>query len=339
MSDHIVVEVRRGDLVESFHRVAACAVDSNDAILYRAGNVETPVFLRSSAKPFIAAAIVRSGAAARFDLDSRELAVIAGSHCGEPFHLNAVESILDKIGMDAGALQCGVHWPYDESAAQALRDSAQCPTALHNNCSGKHAGILAMCKTIGADCATYLRVENPAQQYILEFCARVTGDDARTWPLATDGCGIPIYATGLRKAARGFARLATQRGVESVDGGALRAVRDAMMEHPAYVAGTGQLDTAIMLADEGSIVAKAGAEGVHGLGAVPQGYGYASKVLDGSARARGPSSIAALATLGVLDPAQVGKLARFARPTVYNRAGEIVGNIRAAPANSASRLS
>ncbi|MBV9056023.1 MAG: asparaginase, partial [Candidatus Eremiobacteraeota bacterium] len=147
------------------HRVAACVVDTRDAVLYQAGDIEVPVYLRSSAKPFIAAAIARSGAVARFNLAPREIAVIAASHYGEPFHLDAVESILDKIGMDAAALQCGAHWPYDESAAAALRAAGKKPTALHNNCSGKHAGILALCTTIGADTATYLEPENPAQRY------------------------------------------------------------------------------------------------------------------------------------------------------------------------------
>ena len=331
MSDPLLVEVTRGDRVESVHCVAACVVDTRDAVLYQAGDIEVPVYLRSSAKPFIAAAIARSGAVARFNLAPREIAVIAASHYGEPFHLDAVESILDKIGMDAAALQCGAHWPYDESAAAALRAAGKKPTALHNNCSGKHAGILALCTTIGADTATYLEPENPAQRYILEFCARITGDDAATWQLGVDGCGIPVYATSLRAAARSFGRLATQDGVDLADAAALRAVRDAMLAFPEYVAGTAQFDTELMRVAVGSVVAKAGAEGVHGAGAIPLGYGYAAKVLDGSSRARGPSTIAVLRHIGILDEGKAEELARFAAPPVYNRAGEIVGRIRVSP--------
>ncbi|MBV8198215.1 MAG: asparaginase [Candidatus Eremiobacteraeota bacterium] len=331
MSDHLLVEVTRGKLVESVHRVAACVVDGGDAVLYGAGDIEAPVYLRSSAKPFIAAAIVRSGAAARFNLEPREIAVIAGSHFGEPFHVDAVASILAKVGMDGGALQCGVHWPYDDAVAEALRGAGEGPSALHNNCSGKHAGILALCTTIGADTATYLRPENPAQQYILQYCARVTGDDAARWPIGVDGCGIPVYATSLRKAARSFARLATQEGVDAADAQALRAVRDAMLAHPEYVAGTGRLDTELMRAAGGNLVAKAGAEGVHGIGAIAPGYGYAGKVLDGSSRARGPATLAVLREVGVLDEGKAGELARFAAPPVYNRAGEIVGRIGVPP--------
>jgi L-asparaginase II len=325
--DALIVNVSRGDLVESVHRVAACAVDAGGKVIYRAGDIEAPVFLRSTAKPLIAAAIVEAGARERFGLDAREIAVIAASHSGEPFHLRAVLSILEKIGMEVSALQCGLHAPYDERAAGDLRRAGIEPTAVHNNCSGKHAGILALCKILGADTATYLRQDNPAQRYILDFCARLSDDDASSWPLGGDGCGIPVYATGLRKAALSFARFATLEGSSPSDALALETVRDAMAAHPEYVSGTGQIDTELMLAAPGTLVAKAGAEGVHGIAALEKGFGYVSKVLDGSARGRGPSTVAVLRELGALSEEQAAKLARFARPTVYNRAGRAVGEI------------
>jgi L-asparaginase II len=326
-SDEAYVDVTRGGYVESVHSIAACAVDAQGTVLDRAGDIESPVFLRSAAKPFIAAAAIAAGVRERFNLEPREIAVMSASHSGQPFHVAAVASILDKIGMDESALQCGTHPPYDQTAAEGLAEAGLEPTALHNNCSGKHAGILALCLAIGADPTTYLRVENPAQQRILAFCARLSGDDAATWPVAVDGCGIPVYATGLRKAAISFARLATLSGIDPADAQALRVVREAMLAHPEYVAGTGQFDTELMVAGAGNVVSKAGAEGVHAAAAISQGYGYASKVIDGSSRARGPSSIVALRRLGVLDERQAGALARFARPPVYDRAGKKVGEI------------
>ena len=327
VSDELYVDVTRGGYVESVHRVAVCAVDARGTVLDRAGDIESPVFLRSAAKPFIAAAAIAAGVRERFNLEPREIAVMSASHSGQPFHVEAVASILDKIGMNESALQCGTHPPYDENAAEGLREAGIEPTELYNNCSGKHAGILALCLAIGADPTTYLSLENPAQQRILAFCARLSGDDAATWPLAIDGCGIPVYATGLRKAAISFARLATLSGIESGDARALQIVRDAMLANPEYVAGAGQFDTELMIAGAGNVVSKAGAEGVHAAAAISQGYGYASKVIDGSSRARGPCSIAALQRLGVLDGRQTGTLARFARPPVYNRAGIKVGEI------------
>ncbi len=333
MSDacELLVEVTRGELVESVHRVAACAVDATGRLLFAAGEIDLPVYLRSAAKPFIAGAAIEAGVDRAFGFEGHEIAVMAASHSGEPRHVQAVLSILRKIGMDASALQCGAHLPYDENAANALRRAGSEPSALHNNCSGKHAGILALCKVIDADPATYLSANNPAQRRILEFCSRLSDEDVATWPLATDGCGIPVYATSLRKAALSFARLASLSGVRRSDAEALHVVRDAMVTYPQYVAGTRQLDTELIAAGDGKIVAKAGAEGVHGVAAIEAGVGYVSKVLDGNSRGRGPSTLAALSRLGILDEHQVGRLARFARPIVYNRAGHAVGEIRVSP--------
>ncbi|HET6274418.1 MAG TPA: asparaginase [Candidatus Cybelea sp.] len=325
----IVVEVTRGDIVESLHRVAACAVDAAGREIYTAGNVEMPVYLRSTAKPFIAAAAIEAGAREAFGLDQREIAVMAASHSGEPMHVEAVRSILHKIGMDGSALQCGTHAPYDEASARALLLAGEPPTVLHNNCSGKHAGILALCKCIGADPTTYLSPQNPAQRCILDLCARLSDDDSQTWPLAVDGCGIPVYATTLRRAARSFARFASLSNMLDSDAEALRVVRDAMVAYPEYVAGTGQFDTELMRAGRGGIAAKAGAEGVHGVAAIALGYGYVSKVIDGGSRGRGPSTVGVLRRIGVLDERQCAELERFARPALYNRAGVAVGEVRA----------
>ena len=327
MTEERFVDVTRGGYAESVHRVAICAVDASGTVIEEAGDVKSPVFLRSAAKPFIAAAAVAGGVVARFRLEPREIAVMAASHSGEPYHVEAVRSILNKIGLDSSALQCGVQTPFDERAAQALRDAGEQPSVLHNNCSGKHAGILALCLAIGADTATYLRPDNPAQQQILAFCARLSDDDPTTWPVAVDGCGIPVYATGLRNGALAFARMATLSGIAPSDAEGLRVVRDAMLEFPHYVAGTGQFDTDLMLAGRGTIVSKAGAEGVHAVAAIAAGYGFAAKVLDGASRGRGPASISALRRLGVLDERQTRELTRFARPPVYNRAGDTVGEI------------
>jgi L-asparaginase II len=325
----LTIEVTRGDLIESLHRVDACAVDVRGHVLLARGDVERPVYLRSSAKPFIAAAVVAAGAVERFGLDERELAVMAASHYGEPFHVAAARSILAKIGLDESALQCGAQMPFDEATARAMIRAGAEPAAIYNNCSGKHAGILALSKMLGADVATYLELDHPAQQRILEFCARVHDDDAATWPIGVDGCGIPVYATSLRKAALAFARLAapSEFAIEK-DARALRVVADAMRRHPEYVSGTGQLDT-VLMQSSANLICKGGAEGVHGVGVADAGYGYASKVLDGNGRARGPGTIAALHGLGAIDDATFARLRLLAHPNVSNWAGRVVGDIHA----------
>jgi L-asparaginase II len=331
----VIVEVTRGALVESVHAISACAVDAGGKVLFASGDVETPVYLRSSAKPFIAGAVIAAGARERFGLDEREIAVMAASHSGQLFHVNAVRSILHKIDMPESALFCGPHLPYNERAAQALLRRGEAPTAVDNNCSGKHAGILALCRILDADPTTYLDPRNPAQREILAFCARLSDDDPQQWPIAVDGCGIPVYATPLRKAALAFARFATLEGLSQRDAHALAVVRAAMLARPEYVAGTGEFDSELMRAADGDIVSKGGAEGVHAVAALARGFGYVAKVTDGTSRARAPSSIAVLHRLGALRDDQLERLARFARPVVYNRAGRAVGEIRCLITSSA----
>lgn len=323
------VDVTRGERVESVHHIAACCTDAHGRISFALGDVETPIFLRSAAKPFIAAAVVAAGAVDRFGITTEELAVMCASHDGEPFHVEAARSILAKSDLDAGYLLCGTHAPYDALSARALHDAGEEPSALHSNCSGKHAGILALCKLLGADYATYLEPTHPAQQAILATCARATGDPQQSERLGVDGCGIPVFATSLRHGATAFARLATLDGLSDADASAFARVRDAMLAHPAFVAGTRRFDTALMLAARGNLVSKGGAEGVHGDGILESGSGFMLKVIDGTRRATAPAVVTLLRYLSAIEDDAVAQLAPYAQPDVTNVAGRVVGGIRA----------
>jgi len=237
--------------------------------------------------------------------------------------------MLAKMGLDPSALQCGTHPPAYEPAAAALAARGESPTALHNNCSGKHAGILAMCLHLEFDRDTYLELAHPAQQRILAFCGRVAGEDLTRAPLAIDGCGIPVAAVSLKTGALAFARLATLVGMQDGDARALEAVRSAMAAEPALVGGTGRFDSALIATTAGRIVGKAGAEGVHGDALLPEGAGLALKVVDGSRRATPAAAVAFLQALGGLDPAEGEALVSYARPDVRNVAGRVVGRIAA----------
>ncbi len=324
-----LVEVARGGHVESVHEVAACAVGSNGELLLALGDIRSPVYLRSAAKPFISATSVLAGVVEHFGLDQRELAVMTASHAGEPFHIEAVGSILRKIGMDESALQCGADYPYAAEYAALLQRRGFPAAPIYHNCSGKHAGILALCKLLGADPATYLDAANPAQQRILGFCASMSDVDAHSLIVGVDGCGIPVYAVPLRNAAISYMRFATFADMDADVVRALRIVRDAMIAYPEYMSGTNDFDAALIRAGGGSLVCKGGAEGVHATAAIERGAGIAVKVVDGAARARPPASIAALRAIEVLSDHQVELLKNFALPDVTNRAGRIVGSIAA----------
>lgn len=309
------VAVIRGGVVESVHNVAGYAVDARGKAVFSFGAVDVPIYLRSAAKPFIAAAAVAAGVVERFGLEPREIAVMAASHSAESFHLETVRSILLKIGLDESALQCGPEPPFSDP--------------ITNNCSGKHAGILAFCIATGADPATYLAPESSVQRRILSFCARASDETLETLKIAVDGCGIPVYATTLQHAALSYRRLATLRELDPVEERALRVVRDAMIAHPEYMSGTGEFDAAMIHAYGGSLVCKGGAEGVFAGALIDEGIGFVIKIVDGNERARPPAACEALHLAGLMADAQRNQLQTFVRPIVKNKTGRVVGEIRA----------
>jgi L-asparaginase II len=323
-----LVGVLRGGLIESVHRVALCALDARHDLLLSAGNTEALVYLRSAAKPFIAAAAVRAGVVVRYGLDQRELSVMCGSHAGERFHIVAVRSILRRIGLDESALQCGADLPYNVEARAALEAAGTAPAPIYHNCSGKHAGILALCAILSADPATYMEPSNPAQRYILDFCARLSDERADSLILGIDGCGIPAYATTLRNVALAYTRFATLAGISDDTAAALRQVRDAMLAFPEYMSGTGEFDASLIHAGERELVCKGGAEGIHATALIQRGGALVIKVIDGNERARPPAAIEGLSAIGSLSLVQRVALHRFVHAPLRNRAGREVGEVR-----------
>jgi L-asparaginase II len=311
------VEFTRGGRTESVHLVRAAAVAGRKRLLAR-GDVAEPVFMRSSSKPFQALAVVESGAADSFGLTPEELAVICGSHGADDAHVAAVASILGKAGVQPTALRCGVHPPLSSKALRALHASGKEPTALHNNCSGKHAGMLAAAKRLGAPLATYLSKAHPVQRRNLANVARWSGRPARSIGLGIDGCNAPNFALPLEAMARLAGALATE-------GDELGRIRAAMTQHPGMV---GRPCAGVMSAAPGRIVSKGGAEGVYLAGFPDSGVGVALKVLDGSMRPLVHVLAELARRLRLLDAADLRALARTADPVLRNHAGVAVGEIR-----------
>jgi len=332
-----LVEVTRGPLVESRHRGFIAVVDATGAVVAGLGEIGTPAWFRSAAKPFQTIPIITSGAAARYQFTPRELAVIIGSHSGESAHLETVLSILNKIALDESALKCGAHMPFDDASAKRLRAENIEPRALHNNCSGKHAGMLAFAKHIGEPLDNYLDPDHQVQRWIRSTLARFADAPIDDIKVAVDGCGAPVFGLSVEAMARSYARLAGARhaGIEPELAEAAGAVVSAMIEHPEMVGGTrDRLDTDLMLVAQGEIISKVGAEGAHLLGVkpnerYPKGLGIAVKIEDGDVRrARDPVVIETLRQLGLLDDAQLASLAHYARSTVFNHSKVEVGEVR-----------
>jgi len=283
-------------------------------------------FFRSAAKPIQALPVVEDGVAERFGLAGDELALCCASHNAEPRHLEVVASILRKAGLGAEDLECGPHPPMrDEAAAELYRDGGE-PRPIHNNCSGKHAGMLALAVSRGWPTRGYVGASHPVQRRMLEEVRRWTGLDEGAVGTGTDGCGVVSFAVPLERMALAFARLAGAAGRGEEGPG---TIVDAMTGHPFLVAGTGRLCTALMERTGERVFVKTGAEGVYCAGAPERGLGVAVKVEDGARRA---SDVALLEILGEIDllvEDDLEALRAFHRPPVRNTRGERVGEVRA----------
>ncbi len=299
--DAPLAAARRGPVVESVHRGRVAVCDPTGEILDAVGDPEGYVYLRSSAKPFQALPLLLSGAADALRFSDEEIAVACASHNGEPRHLSAVRSILRRVGLSEDDLQNGAHPPLYGSAAARLARSGEVPRRIHGNCSGKHAGMLALCVHEGWNTTGYRRPDHPVQQKILgalsEIC--VVGRDEIL--VAGDNCGVPTFAMPLKNLAIGFARLASGEGLSGELAVSASRIRDAMRSNPYMVAGTDRLDTELM--QNTDLLVKGGAEAVFACGS-PEGWGMAIKVSDGSGRAVRPAVLAALSRQGIRTPGQ-----------------------------------
>ena len=303
--DAPIAAVWRGDLIESIHRGRYVVRDARGETLDSLGNPEGYVYLRSVAKPFQALPLVFSGAADAFHITSEELAVVCASHSAEPRHLAAVRSILRKAGLSERDLESGAHPPMHAPTAARLLRSGENPRSIHGNCSGKHAGMLAVCAHAGWDPLTYRDPEGPLQKLVRRTIATLCGVETEAVRLAGDGCGVPVFALPLENLALGFARLAAG-GAEDFPEDLLEAigrVRDAMHAHPYMVAGTGRFDSRLM--EETKLLAKSGAEGVFAAANPEASWGLALKISDGAGRAIAPASLTALAERRVWVPAEM----------------------------------
>jgi L-asparaginase II len=314
--DAPITAVRRGALVESVHRGRLAVCDPDGELLESVGDPEAYIYARSAAKPFQALPLLLTGAAEDFGLTDRELAVACASHNAEGPHLDAVRSILQKSGLTEDDLQSGAHPPLYEPEADRLVRSGEEPRPIHSNCSGKHAGMLAVCVHEGYETATYRDPGHTLQRRILDHIAEVCGLREDEVLVAGDNCGVPAFALPLRSFATGLARLTTGEVLPDELAGAAMRIGEAMREHHFMVAGTGRFDTELM--DSTDLLVKGGAEAVLAVGS-PEGWGMALKISDGSERAVHPAALAALGSMGVEVPEAVS--------SVRGLHGETVGEI------------
>ena len=317
------VIVTRGEAVESRHRVAA-AVVADGRLIGSARDPQTFTYWRSSAKPFQLLPFVNSG---KFDMTGwgdDELAIACASHGGEPEHVAIVERMLRDLDLEEGDLACGVQEPLSPRGARLLRESGARPTRLHNNCSGKHAAMMAFAHLSGWPTEGYERIDHPVQRAIVATVSEWTDVPAQELTIAVDGCGVPVFALTLEAMAQGYARLS---GAIASQQGAPSRIAAAMLSNPFLVGGTDRFDTVLMEESDGRILCKIGAEGVHCAALLDMGVGVALKVEDGASRAQYPALLDLLQQLGALPEELPPRLADFSDKLVRNTRHEVVGEI------------
>lgn len=330
MDSETIVHVIRGSLIESIHRGHIAVVDHHGHLLYRVGNPDIVTFARSAAKLLQAIPVVESGAANFFRFTDEETTVICASHNGEPAHLKAVQSILAKTGLGPEYLQCGAHPPFDFASAGALIERREEPSSLHNNCSGKHSGMLALAKYMGAPTERYLSIDHPVQKRMLSAVSEMAGFPEERIELGTDGCGVPVFGLPLSRLAFAFARLGKNEGLPERRSKACTQILHSIQRKPFYLAGTNRFDTRLIEVTGGSVIGKMGAEGVFALTVPEQGWGIAVKVEDGAKRALYPAVTETLRQLHLLNDEETAALQPFHTPAHSNWQGQTVGRIEPA---------
>src|SRR5262249_18588916 len=328
MANPVLVEVMRSAVVESRHSGAVAVADADGGAVLALGDVDRPVLPRSAVKALQALRLIETGAADRYGFTDQELALACASHSGESGHVAAAQSMLGRIGLDASYLRCGAHPPMHVPSATALYRARTEPTALHNNCSGKHAGFLCLNRMLYADPRGYIEPDHPVQREVKGTIESMTGTSIPDERRAVDGCSVPTWAVPLKHLALGFARFGTGNGLAPERSKAAARLRAACAAHPWYVAGTGRFCTDVMQRLRAPAVVEVGGGGGYCGGLPERGLGIAVKCDDGGARAAEIVMGMLIVRFGMLSEAERASLDHLVRPTLRNWNGIAIGELR-----------
>jgi L-asparaginase II len=313
--------------VESFHRGAIAVVDAAGRTLVAVGDVDRHICPRSTLKPLQALAFLESGAMDEFDLGEAEAALSASSHSGEPLHVQAIAAWLKKIDCSLDQLECGAHLPFHHQSAQEILASGKTANALHNNCSGKHAGFMSLARVMGVDVAGYTSPDHPVQTRVAAILSEMLDFDVTTSRVGADGCAAPNYSMPLKVLAHGLARMARTESLVPARAGAAATLLSAVHDNPLLIAGTGRPCSVLSASLKAPGFVKSGAEGVFGAILPETGLGVAIKVDDGAARAASMILANVLDRLGVLDRGSK-PVEDILAQAILNARGDRVGTIR-----------
>jgi L-asparaginase II len=330
MSDRLLVEVTRNDVVESQHFGSAVVCDNKGTVLHGWGDIEKLIYPRSALKPLLAIDLVNSGASDYFGLSDAEISMACASHQGEPMHQQLVTAWLDRLGLTDDYLACGAVLPDDVDSAHKLLIAGQQGCRVHHNCSGKHAGFLTTALHLNMPLEDFHLVDHPLQQLSMNGLSDLAGINVRDYPMGIDGCGFPAPTMPLLKLATMVARFANPADIADDRAQAIFRIQQAIIREPLYAAGHGTVVSELNQVTNGRVLAKTGAEGVLTAALPEQGLGIVLKIADGSARARSAAMLAIVDHLGALTDAEKKQLQAHTAPRIENSRGLVVGEIRAA---------
>ncbi len=332
-----LVELTRGEIVESIHFGSIVVCDNTGKVHFQMGDADLVTYLRSTAKPLQVLALLENPASQQYHFNDSEIAIMCASHSGTNDHVRVLQGLQKKIGIDADSLQCGMHLPFDRITANHIIRGEEELSSLRHNCSGKHSGMLALAALLNAPQDSYLETDNLTQQLILKTCGEMFDISASQFAMGVDGCSAPVFAVPMRNAARAYALLCQPESLTQQRAAACKMITHAMMAHPFLVAGPERFDTAIMETITGKLIAKTGAEGYFGVGIMPDALrpgspalGVMVKIIDGDLkeRARPVVIMSILHHVGLLTPAVEDQLQQYGRHAITNWRDIPIGEIR-----------
>ena len=324
----LLIAVKRGQLIESIHRGDIAIVNAKGEVISSVGDIEKVIFARSSMKPLQTIPIIETGTADHYQFDDGDLALACASHNGEKQHTERAASILSRLDLDVTHLKCGIHPPRQQEAHEDLIRSGGVSTAIHNNCSGKHSGMLATAKHMNENVDDYYKIDHPVQQRIISVISDLTDVPKEDIQIGIDGCGVPVHGIPLWNLALGFARMADPSELEEPRKQSIRRVTDAMMNAPEMVGGTSRFCTDFMKCMDGKMFGKVGAEGVYCVGVPKVGIGIAVKIEDGNSRATSAVVMEVLRQMELIEEQEVKALESYHYPSLLNARKEQVGMLR-----------
>ncbi len=322
-----LVTTTRGSVEDLYTFGTVIVVNENNKILYEKGNGDEIAFPRSSAKLMQALTPLSLGAKEKYSLSQEEIAVICASHSGEDFHIDTIRKLLNKVGLDESFLKCGPHYPFKEDVAERMKKAGIKPSDIHNNCSGKHTGMLISCKLLDVDLEDYYKIDHPVQKLITKNIEKVCECEIPMEHISVDGCGVPVHAMTMRQFAKGMARMADYDNLTGFEE-ASKDIIEAITQHSKFTSGTDRIDHYLISKYPGKIIVKSGANGYFG-GLLPdRKYGFAIKTYDGKGVTRNLILIELLKKLEVIPKKDYDYFDNLFTKEIKNHRDEVVGEVK-----------